>query len=113
MSLTVPKVEWLERHAGKQGLAGSIPGKGTYFLLWILRLLPVSHSTEKTIQMKSVMKFIQSNGCTEINIEKVRRQFMWRHIGFKDKERYYIFSVKEQTYMYLWIALRRGYVYQQ
>ena len=31
MSLTVPKAEWLERHAGKQGIAGSIPGRGIYF----------------------------------------------------------------------------------
>ena len=31
LSLTVPIAKWLERHAGKQGVAGSIPGGGTYF----------------------------------------------------------------------------------
>ena len=27
MPLTVPIAEWLERHAKKQGIAGSIPGE--------------------------------------------------------------------------------------
>ena len=31
LSLTVPIAKWLERHAWKQGVAGSIPGGGTYF----------------------------------------------------------------------------------
>ena len=62
-SLTVLISEWLERHAGKQGVAGSIPGRGVYF-----RLLPVFYSTDKTIQMKSSMTFIQSNGCREIDL---------------------------------------------
>ena len=31
LSLTVPIAEWLERHARKQAVAGSIPGVGIYF----------------------------------------------------------------------------------
>ena len=62
-SLTVFISEWLERHAGKQEVAGSIPDRGVYF-----RLLPVAHSTAKTIEMKSSMTFIQSNGCREIDL---------------------------------------------
>ena len=31
MSLTAQIAEWLEQHAGKQGVAGSIPVGGTYF----------------------------------------------------------------------------------
>ena len=31
MSLTVPRAEWLEGHAGKQVVAGSIPGGGTHY----------------------------------------------------------------------------------
>ena len=33
MSLTVAIVEWLELHTGKQAIAASIPGGGTYFHL--------------------------------------------------------------------------------
>ena len=38
------------------------------FSFWILRLLPVAHSSAKTIQMSSSMIFIQSNGCKEIDL---------------------------------------------
>ena len=31
MSLTVPIAEWLERHSGKQGVTGSIPGGGIHY----------------------------------------------------------------------------------
>ena len=31
MSLTVPIVEWLDGHAGKQCVAGSIPGGGRHY----------------------------------------------------------------------------------
>ena len=30
-SFTVSIAEWLERHAGKKGVAGLIPGESTYF----------------------------------------------------------------------------------
>ena len=63
MPLTVLIAEWLERHAGKQGVAGSIPGRCVYFCL-----LSVAHSTAETILMNSSKTFIQSNGCTEINL---------------------------------------------
>ena len=33
MLLIVPIAEWLERHAGKQEVAGSIPGGGIFFIL--------------------------------------------------------------------------------
>ena len=36
MSLTVPMVEWLEEHAGKQGVAGSIPGGSMHYHFEIL-----------------------------------------------------------------------------
>ena len=31
MSSTAPIVEWLEGHAGKQGVAASIPGGGIHY----------------------------------------------------------------------------------
>ena len=31
MSLSLPIAEWLEGHAGKQGVAGSIPGGGIHY----------------------------------------------------------------------------------
>ena len=33
MSISLPIAEWLEGHAGKQGVAGSIPGGGIHFIL--------------------------------------------------------------------------------
>ena len=33
MPLTVPAAEWLERHAGKQGVAGSTPGGNIFILM--------------------------------------------------------------------------------
>ena len=84
MSLTVPIAEWLERHAGKQGVPSSITGGGTYFhtKFWAcFQLL--------TVQMKSSITFIQSNGCTEIDFKilkkKIRRRFVCRHVSFKIK----------------------------
>ena len=41
MLLTVPKAQWLERHAGKQGVAGSIPGRGIYFHLEMFAYFPL------------------------------------------------------------------------
>ena len=69
MSLTVPTAEWLEGHAGKQGVTDSIPGGGTYDNFdFFFRLLSVDHSSTKTIQVKSSMTFIQSNGCIGIDL---------------------------------------------
>ena len=31
MSISLPIAEWLEGHAGKQGVAGSIPGGGIHY----------------------------------------------------------------------------------
>ena len=31
MSISLPIAEWLEGHAGKQGVAGSIPGWGMHY----------------------------------------------------------------------------------
>ena len=31
MSIYLPIAEWLEGHAGKQGIAGSIPGRGIHY----------------------------------------------------------------------------------
>ena len=65
MSLTVPIVEWLERHAGKQGVAGSTSGRDIYFH-FEYSLTSLAHITTKAIQIKSSLVFIQSNGRIEI-----------------------------------------------
>ena len=52
---------------GKQGVAGSIPGGGTYFHSVFFRLLPVAYSSTKNMQMKLSMAFMQSNGFTKID----------------------------------------------
>ena len=31
MSISLPTADWLEGHAGKEGVAGSIPGGGIYY----------------------------------------------------------------------------------
>ena len=67
MSSTTPIAEWLEGHAGKQGLPVRFP-TGEYIILLNFRLYPVDNSSAKTIQMKSSMAFIQSNGWTEIDL---------------------------------------------
>ena len=40
MSLTVPTAEWLERHVGKQGVAGSTPGGNMYFHFEVFAFFP-------------------------------------------------------------------------
>ena len=67
MSISLPIAEWLERHAGKQGVTGSIPGGGIHYHFEIFANGNVVHIPAETIQMKSSMTFIQSNGCTEID----------------------------------------------
>ena len=59
--------EWLERYAGKHGVAGSIPNGGIYFNFEFC-LLPFALSSVKTIQMRSSMTFIKSNGFKEIDL---------------------------------------------
>ena len=56
------------------------------FSIWIFRLPPVVHSSAKTIQMKSSMMFIQSNGCTEIHLilKEIWRRLKMRHVSFKE-----------------------------
>ena len=77
MSFTVPIAEWLERNAGKQGVAGSIPGGGIYFH-FEFSLPPVAYSSAKPLQMESSMTFIQSSGCKEIDsvFKKIWRLFI-------------------------------------
>ena len=41
MSLTVAIAKWLERHTGKQVVAGSIPGGGTYFHFEVCAYFPL------------------------------------------------------------------------
>ena len=41
MSSTAPMAEWLEGHAGKQGVAGSIPGGGIYYHFEFFAYIPV------------------------------------------------------------------------
>ena len=81
MSPTAPIAEWLVRHAGKRGAAGSIPGgdKSNHFEFF------VDDSSAKTIQMKSSMKFIQSNWLTEIDLilKQIWRWFIWLQVSYK------------------------------
>ena len=62
MSISLPIAEWLEGHAGKQGVAGSIPGGGIHYHFEIFANGTLFHIPAKTIQMKSSMTFIQSYG---------------------------------------------------
>ena len=50
---------------------------------WIFRIYPVDNSSAKTIQMKSSMTFIQSNGWTEIDLilKQILRRHIW-HVSF-------------------------------
>ena len=41
MSSTAPIVEWLERHAGKRGVAGSIPGGGISYHFEVFAYIPL------------------------------------------------------------------------
>ena len=66
MSLTVPIAEWLEQRAGKQGVAGSIPGGVIYFHFEFFAYVPWLQLGEAYTN-KSSMTFIQSNGCKEID----------------------------------------------
>ena len=70
MSSTVPIAKWLEGHAGKQGVACSITGGGIYYPFEFFANIPLiqCNSSAKSIQMKSSMRFIQSNGWTEIDL---------------------------------------------
>ena len=77
MLLTVPIAEWLEGHAGEKRVAGSIPGLGINYHFGIFEYGNVVHISAKTIQMKSSMTFIQSNGCTGIDLilKQIWRRF--------------------------------------
>ena len=59
----------------------------TSISLRIFRLLPVSHSSEISIQMKSIMTFIQSNRYIEIDIRHLKNggglKMIWVHDSFK------------------------------
>ena len=68
MLISLPIAEWLELYAGEQGVAGSIPGGGIHYHFEIFANGNVVHIPAKTIQMKSSMTFIQSNGWTEIDL---------------------------------------------
>ena len=59
MSLTGSAAEWLERHARKRGIAGSIQCGGIYFHIDCFRLFPVAHSAAKTTQLKSSKARVQ------------------------------------------------------
>ena len=52
---------------------------------WNFRLRNVVHIPAKTIQMKSSMTFIQSNGWTEIDLilKQKWRRFIWWQVSFK------------------------------
>ena len=43
MSISLPIAEWLKGHAGKQGVAGSIPGKGIHYHFEIFLTERCSH----------------------------------------------------------------------
>ena len=78
MSLTAPIAECLEGHAGKQVVAGSIPIGIIHYHFEFFAYYPVDNSSEKTIQMKSSMTFIKSNGWTEIDLifKQIWRRFI-------------------------------------
>ena len=79
MSISLPIAEWLEGYAGKQGVAGSIPGGGIHYHFEIFANGTLfTDIPAKTIQMKSRMTFIQSNGCTEIDLilKQIWRRFI-------------------------------------
>ena len=55
---------------------------------WIFCLYPVDNSSAKTIQIKSSMTFIQSNGWTEIDLilKQIWRRFIWWQVSFNMKD---------------------------
>ena len=54
---------------------------------WNFRIRNVVHISAKTIQMKSSMTFIQSNGCTGIDLilKQIWRRFKWWQVSFKSR----------------------------
>ena len=68
MSSTAKIAEWLEGHAGKQGVAGSILGGGILYHFDFFRVYPVDNSSVKTVRMKSSMAFIHGKGWTQIDL---------------------------------------------
>ena len=76
MSSTAPIAEWLERQAGKRGVAGSIPGGG------------INYHFEFPFNDSSSSKgatFIQSDGWTEIDLilKQIWRRFIWWQVSLK------------------------------
>ena len=47
VSSTAPIAEWLEGHAGKQGVAGSIPGGGILYRFEFLAYIPLITSRRR------------------------------------------------------------------
>ena len=85
MSPTARIAEWLKRHAGKQGVAGSIPGGGIKYHFEFFAYIPLMIA--RHTQMKSSMTFIQSNGWTEIDLilKQIWRRFIWWQVSFNSK----------------------------
>ena len=53
MSLTVPIAEWLERNAGKRGVAGTIPCGGIYCKTLIIRVTLFSRGHHPGLSQKT------------------------------------------------------------
>ena len=83
MLSTASIAEWLEGHAGKQGVAGSIHRRRHTLSFWIFCLYSVDNSSAKIIQMKSSMTFIQSNGWTKIDLILKNKggRFIWWQVS--------------------------------
>ena len=85
MSISLPIAEWLEGHAGKQGVAGSIPGGGIYYYFRIFANGTLFTSRRRPYKWNQAWQFIQSNGSTEIDLilKQIWRRFIWRQVSFK------------------------------
>ena len=80
----------------------------------ITRLLCVDHSSANTIQMKSSMAFIQSNGRTGIDLilKEMWRRFIWWQVSFNVPYlNFYFaravltFSIAVKRYRYMYVSL--------
>ena len=86
MSISLPRAEWLEWHARKQGVAGSIPGRGIHYHFEIFANGTLFTSRRRPYKWNQAWHSSRVNGWTEkdLILKQKWRRFIWRQVSFKD-----------------------------
>ena len=84
MLISLPIAEWLEWHAGKQGVAGSIPGGGIYYHFEIFANGTLFTSRRRPYKWNQAWHSSKVMGGQEIDLilKQIWRQFIWRQVSF-------------------------------